>query len=251
LFQGSLGFRHDQIRAWRQPNWTRISKEVDSAGGAKSKPKKRKEATMKPSTKTLFILSCIYAVTATSLFGQIYTFDEFGNSSGPATAPPISPGVLQPDPSGGLPVPVLVYNLAFPVVTGDVVLLEPGTPANAQFSDVIRFWNPTGINSTQVIFYSDNSTTEPGDVPPDVGLADTGLPSLLINPVFINEVGPEGNNGAIYTPAPGAPGSVAGAVITYNIISDSPIPEPNPLALAVLGTGLLVTALKRRYSAGI
>jgi hypothetical protein len=206
---------------------------------------------MKPSTKTLLVLGCAYAITTTSLLAQIYTFDEFGNSSGPSTAPPISPGVLQPDPSGGLLVPVLVYNLAFPVVTGDVVLLESGTSANAQYSDVIRFWNPTGINLTQVIFYSDNSTTEPGDVPPDVGLADTGLPSLLINPVFINEVGPEGNNGAIYTPAPGAPGSFAGAVITYNIISDSPVPEPNSLALAILGAGLFAITLKRRHSASV
>jgi hypothetical protein len=209
---------------------------------------------MKRLTKTLFAFGFTYAITATSLFGQIYTFDEFGNSSGPTTAPPISPGVLQPDPSGalGLPVPVLVYNLALPVVSGDVVLVEPGNASTGQqYSDVIRFWNPTGINLTQIIFYSDNATTEPGDVPPDSGLADTGLPPQLINPVFIPEVGPEGNNGAIYTPAPGAPGSIAGAVITYNIISDSPVPEPNTLALAVLGAGLFAITLRRRHSAGV
>ena len=162
---------------------------------------------MKPSTKTLFALGCAYAITTASSFAQlVYTFDEFGNSSGPSSAPPISPGVLQPDPSGalGLLVPVLVYNLPLPVVPGDVVLTEPGNPATGgQNSDVIRFWNPTGINATQIIFYSDNSTTEPGDVPPDAGLADTGLPPQLFNPVFIPEVGPEGNNGAVYTPARG------------------------------------------------
>jgi hypothetical protein len=111
---------------------------------------------MKRLTKTLFAFGFTYAITATSLFGQIYTFDEFGNSSGPTTAPPISPGVLQPDPSGalGLPVPVLVYNLALPVVSGDVVLVEPGNASTGQqYSDVIRFWNPTGINLTQIIFY--------------------------------------------------------------------------------------------------
>ena len=206
---------------------------------------------MKRLTKTLFAFGFTYVITTSSLLAQlVYTFDEFGNSSGPSAAPPISPGALQLDPSGGLPVPVLVYNLAFPVVTGDLVLVEPGNPATGgQYSDVIRFWNPTGINLTQVIFYSDNSTTEPGDVPPDAAPADTGLPKLLINPVFVNEVGPEGNNGAIYTPAPGAPGSVPGAVVTYNIISDSPIPEPNTMALAVLGAGLLVITLKRRHSA--
>ena len=208
---------------------------------------------MKPSTKTLFVLGCAYAITTASSFAQlVYTFDEFGNSSGPSSAPPISPGILQPDPSGalGLPVPVLVYNLAVPVVPGDVVLTEPGNLATrGQNSDVIRFWNPTGINATQIIFYSDNSTTEPGDVPPDAGLADTGLPPQLFNPVFIPEVGPEGNNGAVYTPAAGAPGSIAGAVVTYNIISDSPIPEPGTLALAVLGGGLLLITLKRRHQA--
>ena len=67
-----------------------------------------------------------------------------------------------------------------------------------------------------------------------------------INPVFIPELGPEGNNGAVYTPAPGAPGSIAGAVVTYNIISDSPIPEPGALALTILGAGTLLFILKRR-----
>jgi len=218
-----------------------------------TKPKYEKEISMKTSIKILFTLTCTYAITATSSFAQlVYTFDENGNSSGPSSAPPISPGVLQPDPSGalGLPVPVLVYNLPLPVVPGDVVLTEPGNPATGgQNSDVIRFWNPTGINATQIIFYSDNSTTEPGDVPPDAGLADTGLPPQLFNPVFIPEVGPEGNNGATYTPAPGAPGSIAGAVVTYNIISDSPIPEPGTLALAALIGGLLLITWKRRLHA--
>lgn len=206
---------------------------------------------MKPTTKNLIVLGCAYAITVTTSFAQLYTFDENGNSSGPTSGPPISPGVLQPDPSGGLLVPVLVYNLPLPLITGDVVLVEPGNPATGgQYSDVIRFWNPTGINMTQIIFYSDNSTTEPGDVPPDSGLADTGLPAQLINPVFIPEVGPEGNNGALYTPPAGGPGSIPGAVgLQYNIISDSPVPEPSALALSVLGGGLLLAALKRRHQA--
>ena len=207
---------------------------------------------MKSTIKMLFAIGCMYSITAVSSFAQlVYTFDENGNSTtGSSSGPPISPGALQADPSGGLLVPVLVYNLPLPVVPGDVVLTEPGNPATGgQNSDVIRFWNPTGINATQIIFYSDNSTTEPGDVPPDAGLADTGLPPQLFNPVFIPEVGPEGNNGAVYTPAPGAPGSIAGAVVTYNIISDSPIPEPGTLALAVLGGGLLLITLKRRHQA--
>ena len=56
---------------------------------------------MKPSIKILFTLGCAYAITTASSFAQlVYTFDEFGNSSGLSSAPPISPGILQPDPSG-------------------------------------------------------------------------------------------------------------------------------------------------------
>lgn len=196
---------------------------------------------MKPSIKTLFAFSCAYAITTASSFAQlIYTFDEFGNSSGPSSTPPISAGVLQPDPSGGLTVPVLVYTVPLPLLTGDVVLTEPGQPAGGPFSDVVRFWNPTGVNLTQIIFYSDSSATDPADAP-----ADTGLPAQLISPVFVNEVGPEGNNGALYTPPAGGPGSLPGALVQYNIISD--VPEPNGLALASVGAALLLSALKRRH----
>jgi len=192
---------------------------------------------MKPSTKTLFAIGCAYSIATASSFAQLlYTFDENGKSSGPSSAPPISPGALQPDPSGalGLPVPVLVYTLPLPVVPGDVVLTEPGNPSTGgQFSDVVRFWNPTGVNATQIIFYSDVSAADPAD-----SLADTGLPQQLINPIIIPEVGPEGNNGALYTPPAGAPGSIPGAVITYNIISD--VPEPGSPALLIGGLGILL-----------
>jgi hypothetical protein len=203
---------------------------------------------MKRSTKTLLTLACAYAITAPSLFAQlIYTFDEYGNSGGPATAPPISAGVLQPDPSGGLAGPVLVYTVPLPLVTGDVVLTEPGNPSTGgQNSDVVRFWNPTGINLTQIIFYSDFSATDPADSP-----ADTGLPPQLLNPVIIPEIGPEGNNGAVYTPAGGGPGSFPGALIQFNIISDSSVPEPGTFALAGLSGGLLLLTLKRRHPARV
>ena len=197
---------------------------------------------MKRSTQTLLALAWACAITPVSSFAQlIYTFDEFGNSSSPSSAPPISPGILQPDPSGGLTVPVLVYTVPLPLVTGDVVLTELGNPAGGPNSDVVRFWNPTGINQTQIIFYSDFSPTDPPDAP-----ADTGLPGQLINPVIIPEVGPEGNNGAVYAPLTGGPGSLPGAVIQYNIVSDGVVPEPGTMALAGLGGGLLLLTLKRR-----
>jgi hypothetical protein len=197
---------------------------------------------MKSSTKILSLLGCAYAITTASSFAQVYTFDEFGNSSGPG----ISPGAMQLDPSGGLPIPVMVYNLAFPVVMGDVVLTEPGQPTTGPYSDVIRFWNPTGNGPSQIIFYSDVSSADPADAP-----ADTGLPQQLIiaptNPVFINEVGPEGNNGAVYIPG-GLQGTIPGAVgLQYNIISD--VPEPSAVALTIVGAGLLVFALKTRRQA--
>lgn len=193
---------------------------------------------MKPSTnKILFVIGCVCAITTATSFGQIYTFDELGNSTGPG----ISPGTLQPDPSGGLTVPVLVYNLSFGVVGGDVVLTEPPS-ASGPDSDIVRFWTVNGVS--QIIFYSDFSTTDPPDAP-----ADTGLPgSVLGSPVVIPEVGPEGNNGATYAPAPGAPGSsLAGVNVAYNIVSDGVVPEPGTLALAALGGGLLLAILKQRH----
>ena len=78
---------------------------------------------MKTSIKILSILGCAYVMTTASSFAQLYTFDEFGNSSGSG----ISPGIMLPDPSGGLAGNVLVYNLGISVIPGDVILLEPGT----------------------------------------------------------------------------------------------------------------------------
>jgi len=197
---------------------------------------------MKTSIKILSALACAYVMTTASSFAQLYTFDEFGNSSGPG----ITPGVLQPDPSGGLPasIPVLVYNLIFPVTSGDL-LLTNGTEG---LSDVVRFWNPNPASGgpSQVIFYSDVSTTDPADSPADTGFPHNSLPILSIT-----EVGPEGNNGATYTPATvGDPGfNLTGVAVTYNIISD--VPEPGTVALAVLGGGLSLFLLKRRNPAGI
>ena len=204
---------------------------------------------MKRSTQTLLALACACAITPNSLFAQlIYTFDEYGTSTGPVGGPPISPGILLPDPSGpaGLTVPVMVYTVPLQLVNGDLVLTEPGNPTGGPNSDIVRFWNPTGINQTQIIFYSDFSPTDPPDAP-----ADTGLPQQLINPIFMPEVGPEGNNGAVYTPVAGAPGSLLGASIQYNIISDGRVPEPGTMALTSLGGGLLLLALKRRQQGKI
>jgi hypothetical protein len=194
---------------------------------------------MKTTIKILSILGCAYAMTTASSFAQSYTFDEFGNSSGLG----ISPGIMQPDPSGGLAANVLVYNLAFSVIPGDVLLQEPNPLGINRTSDLVRFWNPSGAGPSQIIFYSDFSTTDPADSP-----ADTGIPSALM-PLIVTlpEVGPEGNNGALYTPTANQPGSVSAAVPppTYNIISD--VPEPGTVTLIVTGAGLLLSVFKKRH----
>ena len=199
---------------------------------------------MKTSIQILSVLGCAYAMTTASSIAQLYTFDESGNSSGLG----ISPGIMQPDPSGGLAANVLVYNLAFSVIPGDVVLIEPANPSGQRESDLVRFWNPSGGGPSQIIFYSDFSTTDPADAP-----ADTGLPSALMPlSIIIPEVGPEGNNGALYTPTPNDPGFILSTAVppgTYNIISD--VPEPSAVALAVLGGGLLIFTLKSRHQSRV
>lgn len=181
------------------------------------------------------------ALSASAVFGQIFTFDENGNISmngGPDPVP--VPYQVAPDPSGGIAANVLIYQLPFLVTPGDVALLEPGSPSSAP-SDIVRFFNSTAApNGTEVIFYSDVEPGEPLD------LADTGLP-LSPNAFPIPEVGPEGNNGAVWTPPTGAPGSsLAGVQISYNIISDVPEPGSGTLILGGLGALLGIRRFRQK-----
>jgi hypothetical protein len=189
--------------------------------------KKRKVYPMKKFAKVVILFGFTLAVASSTSFAQFtFTIDEFG---GPNTS---FPSILAPDPSGGVTTsPVLIYLLPFGVVSGDVILTEPGLPPTPD-SDVIRFWNNAAGTQSEIIFYSDFSLTDPPDSPADVGLP-TQFQPLTIR---INEVGPEGNNGAIYVASPGMPGSTS-APIQYNIISD--VPEPGTGALLLCGVGLL------------
>jgi hypothetical protein len=118
------------------------------------------------------------------------------------------------------------------LVAGDVWLIEPGPGAS---SDLIRF-NPASQVAqypASLLFYSDNSDGADGP-------ADTGFPaSPYTNVLSIAEVGPEGANGASYTPTDGQPGFIAGYSVTYQFISDSDVPEPSSVLLLVSGLGLI------------
>jgi hypothetical protein len=75
---------------------------------------------------------------------------------------------------------------------------------------------------TVLLFYSDNGDGVDAQ-------ADTGFPGeFYANHVGINEIGPEGNNSASYTPTAGQPGFLGDEfAVSYTFISDSvPVPEP-------------------------
>jgi hypothetical protein len=187
----------------------------------------------------------ILALTTAGLFlslrvmaqGPVITIDENGNGIGT-----LGPGFLANDPGpGGLP-NVLTYNLPFNTTKGDVLLTDffNGT---VSVQDVLRF-NGNGT----VVFYSDN-------IGGSDALADTPSAPRSIYPVSVtlSEVGPEGNNGAFYTPVAGGPGFFANAVGasgTYHFISDATsvsVPEPGGRALlAVFGTSGAVLLFRRR-----
>lgn len=193
---------------------------------------------MKKLMKAWLVLSLTFAVAVTSALGQdnwTWTLDENGNASltDPFGSPPIlfpGLGVLAPEPISGMT--TLFYPLGailgIPTTPGDVLLREPGAPTNT-FSDLLRF-NQNG----DVWFFSDRETNE---ITAD--LADVFvMPQPLPGAVSILEIGPEGNNGALYIPSPTQPGGDAAGFLfpdglAYNIISD--VPEPASLSLAALG----------------
>jgi PEP-CTERM motif len=127
----------------------------------------------------------------------------------------------------------LTYNLPFAATQGDV-RLSGISDAGAVF-DVVRF-NGNGT----LDFYSDN-------VPTFDSLADTPSPPGVLygNQITITEVGPQGNNSALYTPGPGQPGFDASGP-TYDLISDGAAAVPEPASIAILGAGLLGVAFFSR-----
>ncbi len=180
--------------------------------------------------RTLALL-ILLALIAGSVSAQNFniTLDEYGNGTLNGNSLSFSPSAVETTFSGQA---TLMYQFPFPVVRGDLVLTE-GT----YFSDIVRFDD----NSAGGVAYFFSDPAEPGEIP--VPLADTGIPPLSpIPPVFVPEVGPEGNNGAFYL-ANGGPGSalVGGSIVpvNYTIVSDG-VAVPEPSALALLGAGSLL-----------
>ncbi|PWU19152.1 MAG: hypothetical protein C5B50_07245 [Verrucomicrobia bacterium] len=189
---------------------------------------------MKKSAKTVALLTTASVIALTGARAQnfLITVDELGNGTFNGA---VLPSSMKADPFSGMV--TLAYQLPFAGNPGDVQLFEPNTTGNLVLSDVVRF-DGQGF----MYFFSE---LEPGELNPDPADVPQFPPPLAaFHPASVNEVGPEGNNNAIYTPTPADPGGISSGGLTYNFISD--VPEPSASLLALLGMGLMMVSRRVR-----
>lgn len=192
---------------------------------------------MKSLTSKLLVVvaSVVFAVSATSVFGQLgqlITLDEQGH--GYITPSQQFTWTIAPEPISGIA--TLQYTLPFAGTAGDVLLQEF---AGGPLSDIVRF-----DGQFHAYFFSDSS--DGFDSLADV----TQLPSPITpqKGPFLEQGQEGGFQDFLYTPNPGDPGFKPDAPgSTYDIISD--IPEPNAtLMLGCMGGGLLLLQALRRQA---
>jgi hypothetical protein len=196
---------------------------------------------MKQLVKTIALITLTSTLAAISVEGQankLVTVNELGNGTYAGNPLPSAIGV---DPFSGIA--GLRYTLPFAGSRGDVVMLEPG-PAPQQFTDIIRF-----DGNGSMFFFSERETS---DLPPFDPADVSQFPGLIAGfpTIFIQEIGPEGNNGAFYVPNPGDPGfEPTVGNVAYNFISDVPEPTSGMLLLLGLGSLAIRKALRKNNQA--
>ncbi len=192
---------------------------------------------MKTVIKRLLVLALLVLGSATT-FGQQIHVDEFGGIT--TNGVRALSGERMPDPSGGLlGWNVLVYNLPFVGMQGDVLIQDP-FESGSPILDVLRF-----DGQSHLIFYSDSihGISAPADTP--------GPPNpLYANIIFINEQVTNNFSFADYTPLAGQPGWDA-VNPTYRFISEGVVPEPRSTLLILGGLGVFALAqVRRKFVAG-
>lgn len=126
------------------------------------------------------------------------------------------------------------YLLPFPVAPGQLLIFEPGTP---NLSDIIVFVE------NRLTFISDGTdgVDAPADVPIPLEALQPSLPFAGLVATTV-EIGPEGNNYALYNPLGAMPGSMVGTApiaVDYTFVSDGTIPLPSAVGMGAVGLGLI------------